>query len=118
MTEAIVEIRDYTIEPEWFDAYKAWAEQFAAPWLRAHLDVIDFWMDCGIDAKVTGSAPRISEHGQANVCWIIRWSSKADRDEIFGKVMGSTGWREIWALHPNPGAYLQTNVRFMRAAAS
>ena len=117
MSEAIVEIRDYTIEPEWFAAYKAWADSLAAPWLRANLDVIDFWLDCGIEAEVNGSAPSVSENGQANVCWIIRWASKADRDARFGKVMGSVEWREIWAEHPNTNAYLQQNVRFMRAAA-
>ena len=117
MSEAIVEIRDYTIEPEWLDAYTKWADSLAAPWLRANLDVIDFWLDCGIDTEVRGSSPQVSENGQANVCWIIRWASKTDRDARFGKVFGSVEWREIWAEHPNPKAYLQQNVRFMRAAA-
>lgn len=116
MSEAIVEIRDYTIEPEWFDAYKEWADRLAAPWLRANLDVIDFWLDCGIEAEVNGSAPRVSEHGQPNVCWIIRWPSKAEREAQFPRIMSSEGWRRIWAEHPNPKAYLQSNVRFMRAA--
>ena len=52
MSEGIVEIRDYTIEPQWLDAYSKWADSLAAPWLRANLDVIDFWLDCGIDAEV------------------------------------------------------------------
>ena len=116
MSEAIVEIRDYTIEADWIEAYKDWADRLAAPWLRANLDVIDFWLDCGIDAEVSGSAPEVSSNGQANVCWIIRWPSKADRDENFGKVMGSQEWADIWAQHPNRKAYLQMNVRFMRAA--
>ncbi len=116
MSDAIVEIRDYTIESDWIDAYKDWADRLAAPWLRANLDVIDFWLDCGIEAEVGGSAPRVSEHGQPNVCWIIRWPSKAHRDEQFSRIMSSEGWREIWAQHPNPNGYLQTNVRFMRPA--
>ena len=53
----IVEIRDYTIEAEWFERYKVWAET-AVPWLKAHLDVIDFWIDDGIEADLTGSDPR------------------------------------------------------------
>lgn len=115
-SEAIVEIRDYTIEADSFPAYCEWAEKMAAPWLREHLDVIDFWVDCGLAAEVSGSAPRVSEHGQANVCWIIRWPSKATRDDQFAKIMGSEGWRAVWARHPNPDGYLQMNVRFMRAA--
>lgn len=116
MADHIVEIRDYTIEAEWFDAYRDWAEKLAAPWLRDNLDVIDFWVNCGIEADVAGSNPQVSENGQPNVCWIIRWASKADRDVNFNRIMGSDGWREIWAQHPNPGAYLQTNVRYFKPA--
>ena len=35
MSDAIVEIRDYTIDPDWINAYKDWADTLAAPWLRA-----------------------------------------------------------------------------------
>jgi len=118
MSDAIVEVRDYTIDPEWFSAYREWGDKLAAPWLRANLDVIDFWVDDGVDAEVTGSNPLVSENGQPNVCWIIRWPSKAVRDEQFGKIMGGDGWKAVWAQHPNPSAYLHMNVRFMRAAAS
>ena len=118
MSDAIVEIRDYTIDADWIEAYKDWADKLAAPWLRANLDVIDFWLDSGIEAEVSGSAPRVSENGQPNVCWIIRWSSKAEREEKFGTIIGSEGWRDIWSQHPNPKAYLQMNIRFMRAAAA
>ena len=118
MTEEIVEIRDYTIEPEWFPAYRDWARVHAAPWLKANLDVIDFWVDVGLEPEVTGSAPAVSPHGQPNVCWIIRWPSRTKRDDGYRAVFDSPGWREIWAKHPNPAAYLHTNVRFMRAATS
>jgi hypothetical protein len=114
-SEAIVEIRDYTIEAEWFEAYKVWAVELAAPWLMANLDVIDFWMDDGIEAEVTGSAPVASPNGQANVCWIIRWPSKAQRDEQFN-IMTNPEWIKIWAQHPNEHCYLQMNARFMKAA--
>ena len=36
MSDAIVEIRDYTFEAETFDAYKIWAEEKAVPWLKAN----------------------------------------------------------------------------------
>ncbi len=114
MSDSIVEIRDYTIAPDQFEAYRDWAQRLAAPWLKANLDVVDFWMDCGIDAEVGGSAPSVSDNGQANVCWVIRWDSKSDRDARFGEIMGSDGWREVWEQHPCPDAYVQTNVRFMR----
>ena len=69
MAEGIVEIRDYTIDAEWFDAYKVWANELAAPWLSANLDLAGFWMDTGMEAEVSGSAPVVSPNGQANVCW-------------------------------------------------
>ena len=63
MSEGIVEIRDYTIEEKWFAKYKEWANEFAAPWLKNNLDVIDFWMDSGIPSEVTGSSPQVSPNG-------------------------------------------------------
>ena len=48
MSEVIYEIRDYTIAAEDFPAYKVWANSVAGPWLKANLDVLDFWMDAGI----------------------------------------------------------------------
>ena len=110
----IVEIRDYTIEAEWFERYKVWAET-AVPWLKAHLDVIDFWIDDGVGPDLTGSDPRISPHGQPNVCWIIRWASKEERDREFAAVQAHPEWQEIWAQHPNENAYLVMNARFMKA---
>ena len=117
MSEGIVEIRDYTIEADRFNDYKNWAVAKAAPWLRANLDVIDFWLDDGIDAEVSGSDPRVSPNGQPNVCWIIRWPSKADRDAGFETFVANSEWQAIWAEHPCPDAYLQMNARFMRASA-
>ncbi len=117
MSNAIVEIRDYTIEPEWFEAYKAWAIEHAAPWLMANLDVIDFWLDDGMEAEVSGSNPVVSPNGQPNVCWIIRWPDRASRDAGFEAFASNPEWQAIWAKHPNPNAYLQMNARFMKSAS-
>ena len=113
MIQAIVEVRDYTIDPEWLEPYRKWATELAVPWLRANLDLVDFWMDCGFDAEVSGTNPAPSVNGQPNVCWIIRWPSKAIRDEQFGTIMSRPEWQDIWAKHPHSDAYLQMNVRFM-----
>ena len=116
MSDEIVEVRDYTIEQEHFAAYKEWAIRDAAPWLKTHLNVIDFWMDGGIKAEVTGSAPQVPSNGQPNVCWIIRWPDKATRDEGMTGLGANEEWKAIWAKHPCPDAYLQMNARFMKAA--
>ena len=49
MSNPIVEIRDYTIDPERFDAYKEWAKNLAGPWLKENLDLIDIWLDEGLE---------------------------------------------------------------------
>lgn len=118
MSDGIVEIRDYTIESESFDAYKDWARDYAAPWLKANLDVIDFWVDDGEEAEVTGSAPAVSPNGQPNVCWVIRWPDRQTRDEGFEAFRVNAEWQQIWKKHPNPNAYLQMNVRFMKASVA
>ena len=116
MTDRLVEIRDYTVDPARFDAYREWACELAAPWLMANLDVIDFWLDDGSEAEVTGSDPQVSPNGQANVCWIIRWPNRAARDEGMRGLASNAEWRAIWAKHPCEDAYLQMNARFMKAA--
>jgi len=117
-SNGIVEIRDYTIESDWLDAYRTWARDHAVPWLMASdLDVIDFWVDDGEEALVTGSAPSVPPNGQPNVCWIIRWPSRQAREEGYAAFTSDPGWHEVWAKHPNPKAYLQLNVRFMRSVA-
>ena len=117
MSDAIVEIRDYTFEAATFEAYKQWANEMAVPWLKANLDVIDFWMDCGIEAEVSGSNPAVSSNGQPNITWIIRWNSIEDRRARFGKTMSSPEWQAIWAKHPNENGYLHMNARFLKASA-
>lgn len=116
MSDAIVEIRDYTIEAKTFEAYKQWAAELAVPWLKANLDIIDFWVDCGIEAEVSGSNPQVSANGQPNVTWIIRWDSIEDRRNRFASTMASPEWKEIWAKHPNENGYLQMNSRFLQAS--
>ncbi len=115
MPNSIYEIRDYTIESEWFDAYKTWAKELAAPWLKSNLEVIDFWMDEGESPEVSGSNPIVSENGQPNVTWIIKWDSREIREKEFPTIMSSDAWKEIWSKHPNENAYLHLNVRFMEA---
>jgi len=108
----IVEIRDYHYRPDLFEAYKAWAEK-AVPVLKRHLDVVGFWIDTGEAPEVRGTKQINPGIGQANVTWIIRWESKAERDEELPRALGSDEWRAVWAEHPDPGGYLQLLSRFM-----
>ena len=64
MTQEIVEVRDYTVDTEWLEAYRQWATELAVPWLREHLDLVDFWMDDGYDAEVSGTNAVPPANGQ------------------------------------------------------
>lgn len=116
MADGIVEIRDYTIESEWWEPYRTWAEEVAVPVLAAKLDLVDFWVDDGIEAEMAGSNPVAPANGQANVCWVIRWPSQEARNAGWKELRDDPQWQEAWSKHPNPDGYLQVNVRFMRSA--
>ncbi len=79
------------------------------------MDVVDFWVDDEIEAELDGSDPRISPHGQPNVCWITRWGSKEERDREFAAIQEHPEWKEIRSKHLNENAYLVMNSRFMKS---
>ena len=74
-----------------------WALAPSQPWTS-----IDFWVDDGHEPEVAGSAPVVSPNGQPNVCWIIRWPSRAAREEGFRTTLGSQEWQDIWRSTPTP----------------
>ena len=110
----LYEIRDYHYRRDLFDAYKAWAEE-AVVVLKNQMDLVGFWIDAGVESELSGSDPIDSPIGHANVTWIIRWESKAARDELFPKVIGSREWQAVWAKHPDPNGYVQMLGRFIEA---
>lgn len=106
------EIRCYHYDPTKFEAYKEWGVELAVPYLKAHLDLVGFWIDNGIEPELMGSDPQPNKHGSANITWIIRWDSKEARDEGHKNLFGSEGWKDLWAKHPDAGGYLQMEARF------
>lgn len=108
----IYEVRDYHYRTDLFDAYNAWAEE-AVPVLKSKLDIVGFWVDSGVEPEVNGTDPMNPPLGQANVTWIIRWESKAQRDERLPEVIASEEWQAVWAKHPDPDGYRQMLGRFM-----
>lgn len=108
----IYEIRDYHYLPEKFEAYKAWAKE-AVPVLSELLDVVGFYVDDGTAPEATGTNPERPSIGYANVTWIIRWSSKAERDVKFAEAIRSPKWVDVWGRHPDADGYLQMLSRFV-----
>ena len=111
----IFEVRDYHYRPDLIDAYRKWAED-AVVVLRRKLDVVGFWVDQGeLAPEIRGSKPVNSAIGEANVTWIIRWPSKAARDETMKTAFAGPDWEAVWKRHPDPDGYLQVSSRFMSA---
>ncbi|WP_419934476.1 hypothetical protein [Candidatus Palauibacter sp.] len=76
---AIYEVRNYHFDPARFDEYAQIARGEYLRYLREHLDIVGFWVESGIPAEVRGAEQ--DELGSANITWVIRWASKAERDE-------------------------------------
>jgi hypothetical protein len=122
----LFEIHSYHYDPSKFDAYKQWAREEAAPFLKANLDIVGIWFDIGKTPKYWGADPTPSQHGAANATWIIRWESleqrnraiiRHDHDLVAGDahdlaIYESEGWREVWAKHPDQNGYLHCEITF------
>ena len=113
--EELYEIRDYTIEPEWFDRYVYWAENHFIPYAKEKIDIVDFWVDKGIDAEVSGTNPIVSTNGQPNITWVARYNNKKERDAFFESLETDDEWAKVWAMHPQPDAYIHENARFFKS---
>ncbi|MDH3734877.1 MAG: DUF1428 domain-containing protein [Gemmatimonadota bacterium] len=108
---SIYEVRDYHIDPARLDDYRDWAENHGLAYLRQELDVVGFWVDSGVEAEVNGEV--VDPMGPANVTWIIRWPSKAERDARMGTVFSTPEWQEVFARLPGGGGnYKRIQSRF------
>ena len=98
----VYEIRDYTIEEEWFEAYVYWAENHFMPYGSARIEIIDFWVSTGEEAIVEGTNPIVSPNGQPNITWVARYKSREERDAFFANLDVDPEWEKVSAKHPNP----------------
>ena len=94
----IYEIRNYHFEPSRFEEYKAWARDRALPYLKANLDLVDFWTSVDAPSEVNGKP--MDELGSANITWVIRWPDQASRDAAMATIFTGDEWGEIFATVP------------------
>ena len=113
--EVLYEIRDQTIDPEWFDRYVYCAENHFIPYAKERIDIVNFWVDKGIDAEVTGTNPIVSKNGQPNITWVSRYKNKRERDAFFESLETDDEWEKVWSKHPKPDAYIHENARFFKS---
>lgn len=109
---AVIEVRDYHYDQERMDRYRTWAIE-AGSYLRELWDMSGFWLDSGEAPRLTGSDPREHPHGAANVTWVIRWDSMAQRETAWDDLWKEPEWADIWSRHPGFDGYLQLSVRFL-----
>ena len=109
----IFEIRNYHYEPTVIGQYRRWATDKALPYIRAHLDVVGFWVNVDEPPQVGGKP--LDDLGSATVTWIIRWDDIATRHRVMAEVFGSDEWREIMAANPGQENYHRTEAKFADA---
>ncbi len=111
----IYEIRNYHVEPSVIDRYAEWASTLALPYIRRHLDLVDFWISTDIPSQVTGRP--LDELGSANITWIIRWEDLSTRTRVMSAVFGpdSEDWSAISTQHPGRQHYLRIEAKFATA---
>ncbi|MDX1511474.1 MAG: NIPSNAP family protein [Nitriliruptorales bacterium] len=111
----LFEIRDYNYRPERIDDYRAWARG-AVPVLAELLDLVGFWIDAGIEARVAGSDPMTPRHGHPKTTWVIRWQDMEEREARWEALWEEPSWQDQWSRHPGFDDYLHMAVRFLHAA--
>ena len=114
----IYEIRDYTIEEQWFERYVYWAKNHFMPYAKKRINVIDFWVYNGIGAEIEGKNPIVSPNGQPNITWVAEYENKEERDNFFKSLENDSEWEDVWGKHPNPDAYIHENARFFKSIKS
>jgi hypothetical protein len=75
----LFEIRNYYKDPAYQEAYKAWVQREALPYLAQRLDVVGFWVTTDDPPEIDGEP--MDKLGAANVTWIIRWRDLAQRND-------------------------------------
>ena len=107
----LYEIRDYHIAPEQLDNYKTWITNHGLPHIRQHMHVVGFWLQGEVEGEVSGVP--MDDMGSANVSWVIRWDSRAQRDETMAAVFGTPAWQDIFSRFPGGSdAYQRVEIRF------
>ena len=107
----LFEIRSYHVRPDLIEAFKAWGQAEARPFLVQHLDVVGFWVNTK-DAPEIHGEPQ-DKLGPATFTWIIRWRDLAQRNDVVSRLFAGPEWKAIASRRPGgTGTYLRTESKF------
>ena len=105
------EIRNYHIDPKYFEGYKKWSRELAYPYAITKLDIVGFWMKNDMPVEYDGALPRDENVVPSNVTWVIRWKDMEHRKK--GWEDFRSGWGPITSLVPGgQEIYLREEVKF------
>ena len=108
------EIRNYHIDPKYFEEYKKWSRELAYPYAITKLDIVGFWMKNDMPVEYAGALPRDESVFPSNVTWVIRWKNMEHRKQ--GWKDFRAGWGPITSLVPGgQEIYLREEVKFAEA---
>jgi hypothetical protein len=109
------EIRNYWYDPEYFQEYKKWSIEVAAPYFRSKLDVVGIWFKNDMPVEYAGSLPKDDNMIPANMTWIIRWNDKETRDKFWKDFVSSEDYKNMPSPPGGVKSYLREEIKFAEA---
>lgn len=109
----LYEIRSYHFDPTRFEEYKVWATEEAAPYIKTQMEIVGGWLGNGMEPIYGGSVPWGDDELPVNVTWIIRWESRAQRDQAWEAFWDKPESHDVFSRVPGGfDSYFRTEVRF------
>jgi len=109
----LYEIRNYHYDPDYFEEYKKWSREVAAPYFKSIWDVVGIWFKNDMPPIYGGSLSRDENEVPANMTWIIRWKDREHRDKAFELARASDEWQRVFSTVPGGSErYLRTETIF------
>ena len=112
----LFEIRNYLFDPNYFEEYKKWSHEVAAPFLRSKMDIVGAWFKIDMPPIYGGSQPMDENVVPPNLVWVIRWKDRETRDKVMEEAFQSEEWNRVVSKAPAARAegklWLRTNVIF------
>lgn len=112
----LYEIRNYHMDPKYWEEYKKWVTEVGSPFFRSRWDVVGIWFKKDIPAEYSGSLPRDESITPADETWIIRWKDMENRERAWSEIRKTKEWEELFSTVPGgTKSYLRIEAKFAEA---
>jgi hypothetical protein len=109
----LYEIRNYHVDPTYFEEFKAWMREMAFPFLSSRMDIVGAWFKNEMPPIYGGSQPIDETVNPANYTWIIRWNNREQRDKAFEDLRSSEFQQIISMIPGGTQSVLMTEAKFV-----